>query len=64
MDLDITKSMIQGALYFHSGIKGNSIEFLKKIKEKQPQIFEEAIKDYPFVEPNHTLEKLNHLLSK
>ena len=56
--------MIQGALYFHPGIKGNSIEFLKKIKEKQPKIFEEAIKDYPFVEPNNTLEKLNHLLSK
>ena len=64
MDIDIAKSMIQGALYFHPGIKGNSIEFLKKIKEKQPKIFEEAIKDYPFVEPNNTLEKLNHLLSK
>jgi aminopeptidase N len=58
MDLDITKSMIQGALYFHPGIRGNSIEFLKKIKSTQPKIYEEAIKDYPFAEPNMTLKKL------
>ncbi|MFN9652416.1 MAG: M1 family metallopeptidase [Chitinophagales bacterium] len=64
MDLDIAKSLIQGALYFHPSIKGNSIEYLKKIKEKQPQIFEQAIKEYPFAEPNHTLDKLNILLSK
>lgn len=64
MDLDIAKSMIQGALYFHPGIKGNSIEYLKKIKEKQPQFFEQAIKEYPFAEPNHTLKKLQSLVGE
>ncbi len=63
MDLDITKSMIQGALYFHPGIRGNSIEFLKKIKTKQPKMYEEAISNYPFAEPNMTLKKLESLIS-
>ncbi len=63
MDIDITKSMIQGALYFHPGIRGNSIEFLKKIKTKQPKIYEEAIRDYPFAEPNMTLKKLESLIN-
>jgi aminopeptidase N len=64
MDSDITKSLIQGALYFHPSIKGNSIEYLKKIKEKQPQIFDQAIKDFPFAEPNKTLKKLESLLGE
>jgi hypothetical protein len=63
MDIDITKSMIQGALYFHPGIRGNSIEFLKKIKTKQPKIYGEAIRDYPFAEPNMTLKKLESLIN-
>jgi hypothetical protein len=63
MDLDITKSMIQGALYFHPGIRGNSIEFLKKIKTKQPKMYEEAISNYPFAEPNMTLKKLESLIN-
>lgn len=63
MDLDITKSMIQGALYFHPGIRGNSIEFLKKIKTKQPKMYEEAIGNYPFAEPNMTLKKLESLIN-
>jgi hypothetical protein len=63
MDIDITKSMIQGALYFHPGIRGNSIEFLKIVKTKQPKIYEEAIRDYPFAEPNMTLKKLESLIN-
>lgn len=62
IDKEIAKSMIQGALYFHPGIKGNSIEFLKKIKEKQPKVYEEAVKEYPFTAPNKTLEKLKLLI--
>lgn len=63
MDKEIAKSMIQGAFYFHPGIKGNSIEFLKKIRDKKPNLYEEAISEYPFMEPNNTLKKLENALN-
>lgn len=63
IDKDITKSMIQGALYFHPGIRANSIEFLKKIKSKEPKIYQEAVCEYPFAAPNKTLERLEKYIS-
>jgi aminopeptidase N len=62
VDIDVALSMIQGALYFHPGIRATSIEFLKKIKKDYSSIYDVAIKSYPFSAPNNTLEKLEKRL--
>lgn len=62
IDADIAKSMIQGAFYFHPGIRYTSIDFLKKIKKTNPSAFESAVKSFQFSAPNKTLIKLEEKL--
>jgi len=62
VDIDIAKSMIQGALYFHPGIRGASIAMLKKIKKDYNSIYLQAVQSYSFSAPNKTLEKLEERL--
>lgn len=58
IDSELVSHLIQGALYFHPGIRNTSIENLKKIQKDFPDIFQAAVDNYPYQVPRKTKEIL------
>lgn len=61
-DEEVVTNLIQGALYFHPGIRNACAQNLKIIKKENPDLLRDVIEKYPFSIPRKTPQKLFELL--